>query len=164
MATNHKPVVRGRTTAIWRRLKLLPFNVQVQGEADDKAMAEKLRGEWPGILAWCVRGVLEWQAAGLDEPQKVALATGEYRRTRTSSAASWRRPPRPTDAGGQGRRAVRPLPSVGRAEQRADHDPDRLRQRHRRAGINKRKTSGSYRYLGLRIKESASEMVEGIIE
>jgi P4 family phage/plasmid primase-like protien len=80
MATNHKPVIRGTDRGIWRRLKLIPFTVSVDGDQDDKRMPEKLRQERPGILAWCVRGCLEWQEKGLDEPEAVKEATEGYRR------------------------------------------------------------------------------------
>jgi putative DNA primase/helicase len=90
MATNHKPVIRGTDHAIWRRLKLVPFTVKVDDDrADkampeklraDKAMPEKLRAEYPGILAWCVRGCRKWQAGGLGEPEEVAAATAGYRK------------------------------------------------------------------------------------
>ena len=78
MATNHKPGVRGTDNGIWRRIKLLPFSVRVEGKDADKTMVEKLRREHVGILAWCVRGCLEWQARGLVEPQDVVDATANY--------------------------------------------------------------------------------------
>jgi putative DNA primase/helicase len=80
MATNHKPVIRGTDNGIWRRLRLVPFTVAVAGDRDDKGMPEKLRAEAPGILAWCVRGCLDWQAHGLKEPREVTAATGGYRK------------------------------------------------------------------------------------
>jgi putative DNA primase/helicase len=80
MATNHKPVIRGTDKGIWRRPKLIPFTVSVEGNTDDKTMPEKLRAEQAGILAWCVRGCVAWQKRGLDEPAAVKLATEEYRR------------------------------------------------------------------------------------
>jgi putative DNA primase/helicase len=79
MATNHKPVVRSTDRGIWRRIRLIPFVVSVEDGQADKAMPEKLRAEYPGILAWCVRGCLAWQQVGLYEPDSVSLATGEYR-------------------------------------------------------------------------------------
>jgi putative DNA primase/helicase len=78
-ATNHKPIIRGTDYAIWRRLKLLPFLVAVAGTQDDKTMPAKLRAEYPGILAWCVRGCLRWQRSGLTEPACVSEATEVYR-------------------------------------------------------------------------------------
>jgi putative DNA primase/helicase len=79
MGTNHKPVIRGTDNGIWRRLKLVPFAVTVDGDQADKEMPEKLRAEHAGILAWCVRGCLDWQAHGLGEPTAVTEATAEYR-------------------------------------------------------------------------------------
>ena len=81
MATNHKPKIRGTDNGIWRRLKLVPFTVTVDSEKADLSMPEKLRAEYPGILAWCVRGCLAWQAANqkLVEPALVVDATKEYR-------------------------------------------------------------------------------------
>jgi putative DNA primase/helicase len=79
LATNHKPEVRGRDHAIWRRLKLVPFDVQIPAAEQDKKLAEKLRGELPGILAWIVRGALIYQKVGLPEAERVTDATTGYR-------------------------------------------------------------------------------------
>jgi P4 family phage/plasmid primase-like protien len=79
MATNHKPVIRGTDRGIWRRLRLVPFSISVEGSADDRDMPAKLLGELPGVLAWCVRGCLKWQEKGLEEPQSVKEATSGYR-------------------------------------------------------------------------------------
>jgi P4 family phage/plasmid primase-like protien len=79
VATNHRPEVRGTDKGIWRRLKLIPFVVSVDESTADKSMPEKLREEMPGILAWCVRGCLEWQRVGLGEPDEVSTATSAYR-------------------------------------------------------------------------------------
>src|SRR5262249_41405698 len=38
-----------------------------------------LTQEGPGILAWAVRGCLDWQTKGLADPTIVCEATGEYR-------------------------------------------------------------------------------------
>src|SRR5215211_653604 len=79
LATNHRPEVRGTDHAIWRRIKLVPFEVAIPESEQDKRLAEKLRGELPGILAWIVRGCLEYQRHGLGEPQEVRAATEGYR-------------------------------------------------------------------------------------
>ena len=46
----------------------------------DKYLREKLLLTAPEILAWVVRGCLEWQERGLDPPPAVIDATKEYRR------------------------------------------------------------------------------------
>lgn len=79
LAANHKPTVRGTDEGIWRRIKLVPFAVQIPPEEVDRNLPAKLRAEAPGILAWAVRGCLEWQAGGLREPAAVAEATAGYR-------------------------------------------------------------------------------------
>jgi phage/plasmid-associated DNA primase len=45
----------------------------------DPALPAKLKAELPGILAWAVRGCLEWQRDGLKPPEVVKAATDVYR-------------------------------------------------------------------------------------
>lgn len=80
LAANHKPVIRGTDYAIWRRIHLIPFSVQFEGENKDKELPAKLLAELPGILAWAVRGCLAWQREGLAPPEIVQAATEEYRK------------------------------------------------------------------------------------
>ena len=79
VATNHKPVVRGTDVGIWRRIKLLPFEVNIPKEKVDKNLKYKLRQEFPQILAWAVEGCMKWQKYGLNEPQSVLDATKDYK-------------------------------------------------------------------------------------
>jgi len=79
-AANHKPVIRGTDHAIWRRVRLIPFDVQFSGEKKDGQMKEKLMAELPGILAWAVAGCLLWIENGLNPPPDVQAATDDYRR------------------------------------------------------------------------------------
>ncbi len=79
MAANHKPIVKGRDYAIWRRIKLIPFNVVFTEDRRDKRLIEKLQGELPGILNWAVGGCLLWQLNGLNPPEAVKSATEDYR-------------------------------------------------------------------------------------
>jgi P4 family phage/plasmid primase-like protien len=80
LVANHKPVIRGTDYAIWRRVLLIPFTVKIEEEEKDKNLPEKLRAEYPGILAWMVRGCLEWQEKGLQVPDEVMAATDEYKK------------------------------------------------------------------------------------
>jgi putative DNA primase/helicase len=59
IAGNHKPALRSVDEAIRRRLHLVPWNVVIPPAERDKKLGEKLRAEWPGILAWarCQIGV-----------------------------------------------------------------------------------------------------------
>ena len=77
---NHKPKVADDSHGFWRRVRLVPFTRQFSGENDDKRLGEKLRAEAQGILAWLVRGCLEWQKRGLEPlPDCVKIATENYR-------------------------------------------------------------------------------------
>jgi len=79
LSTNHKPEIRGTDAAIWRRIRLIPWAVTIPPTEQDKKLAEKLRGELPGVLAWIVRGCLEWRREGLKAPEEVRRATKAYR-------------------------------------------------------------------------------------
>jgi putative DNA primase/helicase len=79
LACNHRPRVRDSSEAFWRRIRLIPFTVSFRGR-EDKGLADTLAAELPGILAWAVRGCLEWQEAGdLCAPAEVLAATEGYR-------------------------------------------------------------------------------------
>lgn len=79
LAGNHKPTIRGTDLAIWRRIRLIPFTVTIPTDEQDRRLPEKLRAELPGILAWAVRGCLDWQREGLGAPVEVVQATQDYR-------------------------------------------------------------------------------------
>jgi putative DNA primase/helicase len=80
LATNHKPQVRGTDYAIWRRIRLIPFEVTIPEDKRDPKLAAKLIAEeLPGILTWAVQGCLAWQEKGLKPPEKVQAATKAYR-------------------------------------------------------------------------------------
>ena len=78
IAGNHKPLLRSVDEAIRRRFHLIPFAVTIPPEERDAVLAEKLKAEWPGILAWLIEGCLEWQTEGLRPPQAVLEATEAY--------------------------------------------------------------------------------------
>jgi putative DNA primase/helicase len=78
LVTNHRPRVDGSDDALWRRLRLVPFEQSFEGR-EDRELDDKLGRELPGILAWAVRGCLEWQRDGLGQPAAVTRATSEYR-------------------------------------------------------------------------------------
>jgi putative DNA primase/helicase len=79
LITNHKPEIRGTDHAIWRRVRLIEFNRQFEGEERDPDLRRKLETELTGILGWAVRGCLDWQKNGLGTPSSVVQATQEYR-------------------------------------------------------------------------------------
>lgn len=80
LVCNHKPIVDGNDPALWRRLRLVPFERIVPDAEQDKTLRERLLAELPGILNWAIAGCLEWQRNGLREPRAVLNAAEEYRK------------------------------------------------------------------------------------
>lgn len=79
LVCNHRPIVRGDDPAIWRRLRLIPFERTFSPDQQEKGLIERLKSELPGILNWAIQGCLEWQRTGLAEPEIVNRATNQYR-------------------------------------------------------------------------------------
>jgi P4 family phage/plasmid primase-like protien len=78
LAANYKPNITGTDHAIWRRIKLIPFDVTIPENERDPNLPSKLRDELSGILAWAVKGAMEWYASGLGEPDEVKRATAAF--------------------------------------------------------------------------------------
>lgn len=88
LLTNHAPHAPSDDSALWERVKLIEFTQRFLDEPDpqkpnehkkDPTLKEKLEAEKPGILAWLVRGCLEYQRVGLTPPDCVKFATSSYR-------------------------------------------------------------------------------------
>lgn len=79
LATNHKPNIRGTDPAIWRRIRLIPFNAVFGEENADFQLPLKLQAELSGILKWAIEGCKLWQEEGLGIPEEVKTAVNEYR-------------------------------------------------------------------------------------
>lgn len=80
MATNHIPKIRGVDNGIWRRIKLIPFNVYIPPEQRDKQLSKKLLAENSGILNWLLQGYSYWKKEGLvEEPPVMKNANEMYR-------------------------------------------------------------------------------------
>ena len=105
IAVNHLPGIRGDDDAIWRRVRLVPFAVTIPTQNQIRELATRLlREEATGILAWAVRGSLQWQKDGLPVPRAIRDAIATYRssndpigeflaaRTLNSTTISWRKP------------------------------------------------------------------------
>jgi len=86
LLSNFEPRINNNDSAIWARVLKIPFSMKFVDEPKaenerqiDRALSEKLKTEYPAILAWCVRGCLEWQKNGLKPPKIVKMATDAYR-------------------------------------------------------------------------------------
>lgn len=87
LCTNSKPSAPGNDFALWSRIILIPFNVRFvdrpvnsHEKKRDSGLADKLKKESAGILAWLIRGCLEWQRIGLNPPEMVKVATEAYQK------------------------------------------------------------------------------------
>ncbi|MCE9597039.1 MAG: DUF3854 domain-containing protein [Spirochaetia bacterium] len=77
---NDKPEIQGTDAGIWRRIFLIPFTVKFEGKKLDRDLPDRLRASaLPAILAWAVRGCIEWQRHGLSMPEQWRAATDDYK-------------------------------------------------------------------------------------
>jgi len=82
LSCNRLPRVASNTEAIWRRIKVIPFNHVFPKEERRPflPLVEELLEEKSGILNWALMGFQEyWQAKRLQDPKAVLDATGQYR-------------------------------------------------------------------------------------
>ena len=80
--TNHRPLIVGDDYGIWRRLLPIPFTVNFDSDlryVKDPQREEKLLDHLPAILAWCVRGALDYQLHGFHKPAVVDTAIDSYK-------------------------------------------------------------------------------------
>jgi putative DNA primase/helicase len=73
---NHAPRLKGRSAAMERRLRVIPFSHVV--DTPDLDLKEKMASEYPAILRWMIDGCRAWKANGLGICPAVAAATGSY--------------------------------------------------------------------------------------
>lgn len=76
---NNRPTIRGITPGTWRRFELVPCLRSVPEHKRVKNLKELLLQELAGILAWAVRGAVEWHKLGLQTPKSIRDAVEEYR-------------------------------------------------------------------------------------
>lgn len=92
LLTNSKPTIKGTDHGIWRRVCLVPYTARFGGAEDvaagratalrDMGLVSRLAdGEvLKGVLAWIVRGAVEWVGGGgLRAPAAVLEASAGYR-------------------------------------------------------------------------------------
>jgi putative DNA primase/helicase len=81
LSTNHLPRINGTDEGIWRRIKLIPFRVDLRKVTEPITDYHKVlvREEGPGILNWLVEGFSDWRANGFIEPSSIIEETKSYR-------------------------------------------------------------------------------------
>jgi putative DNA primase/helicase len=82
LVCNHAPAVAHDDDAMWRRILRLPFeNVIPQAKRDNGLKTALTDPESAGraVLAWAVKGCVEWHTNGLQVPAAVTKATDAYK-------------------------------------------------------------------------------------
>lgn len=79
LSCNPRPEIRDMSEGLWRRILLVPWEIQIAKAEVDRKLSVRLRAEAVGVLAWIVEGALEYLNFGLAPPPKVLAATAEYR-------------------------------------------------------------------------------------
>lgn len=80
MSVNNKPIIESVDNSIVRRLRLIPFTVDISDENKDPHLSEKLKRESGKILYWFLMGLRDLIANKwvLSTPKEIADATNDY--------------------------------------------------------------------------------------
>lgn len=87
MATNHKPFIRGTDEGIWRRMVIIPFELELAKSDINYNLQKELEKESSAILNWAVDGYIKYLKHGLDEPDCIRSERDEYRTEMDSISA-----------------------------------------------------------------------------
>jgi len=79
LRTNHKPIIRGTDSGIWRRIVLIHFDQKFTGDQCNPNLEQELLEERDGILAWMVAGAVSWYQNGLNLCDAIKAETAQYR-------------------------------------------------------------------------------------
>lgn len=149
---NNAPSLSDVDAAIRRRFLILPFD-HPPAVKDDR-LADRLREEGPGILAWAIRGALDWQRDGLSRPNLVAQATDAYF-AREDTFAAWTQDECEMGEGHEDS-AAKLFDSWRHYAHRNGAEPGTQNrafpERMRREGFEAFRTKAERRYRGIRLK------------
>lgn len=88
LVTNNKPHIASDDSAMWERIILINYREKFIDNPDaskgnehkrNPNLKQELEAEFSGILAWLVRGCLEWQQFGLEIPDEIKQENKNYR-------------------------------------------------------------------------------------
>jgi P4 family phage/plasmid primase-like protien len=81
LATNELPRFNDKTRGAWRRVLLVPFELNVAEDQVDKGLYGRLQRELPGILNWALEGMLDLeQNRGFTEESGIKQILERYRK------------------------------------------------------------------------------------
>lgn len=81
LIVNHKPIITGTDEGIWRRVRLIPWQVRIptaDRRPQDEVVAELL-ADGSGVLNWLLAGLRDWQADHHWIAPEVQAVTEAYR-------------------------------------------------------------------------------------
>lgn len=78
LVTNHLPSVSGDDPAVWRRIRVVPFDVVIPEDQRDGHLPERLQQAADEVLAWAISGWGAYRNGGLAEPDAVRAKTSAY--------------------------------------------------------------------------------------
>ncbi len=81
LVCNHHPSISGTDDAIWRRVRLIPWDFKIPDESriPQNEVIETLTEEVPAILQWLLDGLTDWQQDQRWTAPEVKAATDAYR-------------------------------------------------------------------------------------
>ena len=88
LSTNELPDIPSVDTAMWRRLKPIPFKAKFRGSDVDETLEKKLENEYSGILNWLLKGAMEFEINGLGSCTAIDEIEGQMRKA-SDSVGAW---------------------------------------------------------------------------
>lgn len=79
LCCNDKPAIIGTDRGFWRRLRVLPFPVEIPQEQMDRDLDARLAADKDGIFCWLIDGLRMFLRDGLGTCPEVDYATRQYR-------------------------------------------------------------------------------------
>lgn len=79
LVTNHLPKVKGSDAALWRRIRVIPFQVEIPESEQDTRLGERLKLSADAIVSWALEGYRDYDENGMQAPEAVQFATERYR-------------------------------------------------------------------------------------
>ena len=158
IASNNKPRIESMDEAIRRRVRLIPFDLKLPKGTEDRRLFDKIKPEYPGILAWLIKGAGYWYQFGLPEiPKRVSAATNEYFEE-SDILAKWLEDCCDVNLQENARYREKPIDLYRNWEmyckmtRETPGSPQQFSEQLKRRGFSKKKSNGYFFYQGLRIR------------
>ena len=157
LSGNSLPNLRDCGHAMRRRFRVVPFDKTP--EQPDLDLADKLRQEWPAILAWAVEGCALWQRDGLGTAAAIEQETDRYF-TESDTFGAWLESCCELCEHKEGYEHSTALYQSWDAYLKQAHEPQetvtKFGRRLRTLGLHRHKTGGVVRWYGIKLTQPES--------